>query len=225
MTVVYENDKDRLAAMTALRAKEGYRGWLGFLYSNLKAGVPETEEEGMAELVAMGQNAANDLNLRKQAYSVIGSRWRAKKKHDDAIRWWEEGRKLDSADPELNNNVAYSLAEDLKKPQEALPYAERAAAAMPNNPSIQDTLGTIYMMLGDLEKADQALSRALSLVQGPEDGVAVLLHLAQLRILQNRKDDAGTLIRRAEELMKSDPRLQQQYAPLLTEVKGKLTPN
>jgi Flp pilus assembly protein TadD len=93
---------------------------------------------------------------------------------------------------------------------------------MPNNPSIQDTLGTIYMLLGTLDKADDALALAMSLVQGPEESAAVVLHLAQLRILQNKKDEAENFLRRAEELLKTDQRLSDQYTPLLNELKGKL---
>lgn len=221
MGLIYDNPKDRLSALTGLRPKDGYKAWMAFFFANLKSSFPESTDEGVSELRALGESGS-DLFLRKQAYVVVGSIFRAQKKYDEAVRWWKDGLKLDPADPELNNNVAYCLAEDIKKPDEALPFAEKAATSMPNNPSIQDTLGTIYMLLGTLDKAEDALELALSLVQAPEESSAVLLHLAQLRILQNKNDDAKNLLRRAEELLKTDQRLSDQYTPLLNELKGKL---
>src|SRR5690606_17329371 len=90
------------------------------------------------------------------------------------------GLKLDAADAQLNNNVAYILCEDMGRPQDALPYAELAVKSVASDASIQDTIGVVYTKLGQREKADAALRRALSLSDGPEEAVPVLAHLAQL---------------------------------------------
>jgi tetratricopeptide (TPR) repeat protein len=225
MSVVFPDQKERLTALTRLKPKEGYKAWVAFLYSNLKASFPESQAEGMSELRELAENGTVDLKLRKQAYAVIGSRHRMEKNYDEAIRWWKVGLELDAADPELNNNVAYCTCEDLKKPAEALPYAERAAKALGNNPSILDTLGTVYMRMNTLDKGEETFGRGLSVAGSADEAVPLLLHLAELRLLQGKKGDAEALIRRGEELMNTDPELKKAFEGLLKELKGKLQSN
>ena len=102
-----------------------------------------------------------------------------------------------------------------------MPFAEMAAESMPDNPSIQDTLGTVYIRLGQTEKADRSLSRALSLAGSADEAVAPLLHMAELRLAKGAKEEAGTYLRRAEELIRNQPALAGIYAELLKDLKAK----
>ena len=224
MSVLYPTPKDRLQALTALRPAEGYRSWLAFFYSNLKSSEPASAAEGMAELKALAESNAA-IGLRKQSYALLGARTRAGGDTEGAINWWKEGLKLDSADAELNNNVAYCLAEDLNKPQEGLPFAEKAARARPENGSIQDTLGWIYFKLGEMEKAEQALIRSMSYAGAVEEQVPVLIHLAKLKQKQGKKEEAGAFGRRALDMIRTDDQLKSQYEAelnsLLAEIDGR----
>jgi Flp pilus assembly protein TadD len=221
MSVLYPSPKERLQALTALRPADGYRSWLAFFYSNLKSSEPESAAEGMAELKALAESNAA-LGLRKQSYALLGARTRAGGDSEGAINWWKEGLKLDSADAELNNNIAYCLAEDLNKTQEGLVFAEKAARARPENGSIQDTLGWIYFKLGEMEKAEQALVKSMSYASSVEEQVPVLIHLAKLKLKQGKKEEAGAFARRAQELIRTDNQLTSQYegelASLLAEI-------
>lgn len=225
ISVVYPDPAARLAALTALRPQGGYRAWFAFLYSTLKATVPASSDEGFAELRSIAESKA-EVVLRKQAYAVMGSRVRSDQKFEDAIMWWKEGLKLDAADPELNNNVAYCLAEDLGRPSEALPFAEQAAKVVTSNPSsIQDTLGTVYLKLDRLDDASQALGRALSLATQEEEIAAICVHLAQVRHRQDRNAEALRLLRQADEIFARNDMLRTAFEAAVMELKAQLGAN
>ena len=64
-------------------------------------------------------------------------------------------------DWELNNNLAFTLATHLGRAKDALEPAERAAAIRPTNVDSLDTLGAVYLLAGDLDKAEQVLRKAV----------------------------------------------------------------
>ena len=51
------------------------------------------------------------------------------------------------------NNLAWVYAKDNKRLDEALEYAKKAAAFNPNDPNVKDTLGWIYYLKGEYQKA------------------------------------------------------------------------
>jgi tetratricopeptide (TPR) repeat protein len=220
MSVVYPDPKMRVQALTALRPREGYRAWMAFFFSNLKSAVPETSAEGMAELRAIAESNAL-VTLRKEAYAVMGGRLRNEGKSEEAMRVWMEGLKLDPADAQLNNNVAYILCEDLGRPNDALEYGERAVRSVANDASIQDTIGVIYMKVGQRDKADAALRRALSLSRRVEESVPVLVHLAQLRLEDSKMDEGCAMLRRARDLLREEPEVSAQYLPKIEALEKK----
>ena len=59
------------------------------------------------------------------------------------------------------NNLAYGLAVRRNSPEEALPYAVRAAKAAPLNGAILDTVGWVYHLLGNNEVAAKLLAEAV----------------------------------------------------------------
>ena len=85
-------------------------------------------------------------------------------------------------DPELNNNLAYILAVELKQPAEALPFAQRAVEIAPENRGFLDTLGRVYIEAGEPQKAIAPLEQALTLATADRDRAPVLVHLARARL-------------------------------------------
>ena len=79
----------------------------------------------------------------------------------EAISSWEQSLSLDPNQPLTKNNIAYVLSDKLGEHERALPLAKAAAAASPLNPQILDTLGTVYLALGDAEAAVPVLAESV----------------------------------------------------------------
>ena len=59
------------------------------------------------------------------------------------------------------NNLAYALAVHRKMPTEGLPFARRAVAAAPTNPTVLDTLAWIQHLLGDHASAAKLMAEVV----------------------------------------------------------------
>ena len=75
------------------------------------------------------------------------------------------------------NNLAYLLADQADRPQEALPYAERARQQSPRDPLVLDTVGWVYFKNGRFDQAEAALREAHAL---DPDNLAAGYHLGLL---------------------------------------------
>lgn len=73
------------------------------------------------------------------------------------------------------NNLAYALAVRQNAPDEALPFAQRALAAMPQNANVLDTVAWIEHLLGREDAAAQHIAAAVS---GAPDAADFRLHSA-----------------------------------------------
>lgn len=124
---------------------------------------------------------------------------------------YKQALKLSPNDAEFNNNLAFTLAKHLNKADEAVPYAERAAAREPENPAILDTLGVLYTETGQTAKAEQTLDRALQVSVSPSDRAAALVHLARVKVKLNDRLRARSLADEAATLIATDTVLQQTY--------------
>ncbi len=87
-------------------------------------------------------------------------------------------------DAAVLNNFAYPLAPRLRKPQDALPLAERAAKLSPRDAYVADTLAWVHHLVGNNQKAALLVEQALKL--GPTEP-ELLLHAAAIHFaLGNR---------------------------------------
>jgi tetratricopeptide (TPR) repeat protein len=115
-------------------------------------------------------------------------------------RVWKETQDRRALNPlaAMLNNLAYLLAEDLNKPQLALPYAERAAEYASDSPAILDTLGWIQVKLGRYRDAIGTLSRA---IERKQDTPEFHQHIAEAYIGEGHETAAAEReLQRAYEL-------------------------
>lgn len=97
------------------------------------------------------------------------------------------------------NNLAFTLATRVSKPSDALPFAERAAALAPQDPSVLDTAGWVAHLAGDDRRADGYLARAR---QSPGAPVDVWIHSAAVHAALG---DRATAQRELDTALKGDP--------------------
>lgn len=88
----------------------------------------------------------------------------------DSLEMWSEcdstyehALEIDSLNPTVNNNFAYSLSERGIRLEEALDMAKIAIEAEPLNSSFLDTIGWVYFKLGDYDNAKDYLEKALEI--------------------------------------------------------------
>ena len=96
-----------------------------------------------------------------EVWLVAGNIAIAANEPTEAISSWEKSLSLDPNQPLTTNNIAYVLSDKLGEHERALPLAKAAAAASPLNPQILDTLGTVYLALGDADAAVSVLAESV----------------------------------------------------------------
>ncbi len=100
---------------------------------------------------------------------------------DDEIAIYKKVLKDDPKRGDFLNNMAWTLSESLKKPEEALPYVDQALAMYANHPSIFDTKGVILTRLKEYDKAIAILQAAAqdARLRLPAVYPVVLYHLSR----------------------------------------------
>jgi tetratricopeptide (TPR) repeat protein len=124
-----------------------------------------------------------------EAENNVGLAWRelnnidkAKAAFQAAIDW--QSRAPVDAQPFLNLG---SLLADQNQFDDAIPYLEKAVILAPNNPSVHEQLGKVYMGLQDLPKAQSQLERAIALAP---DTSSLHFKLAQIYRKEGMRDQA-----------------------------------
>ncbi len=102
-----------------------------------------------------------------------------------------------SQDPEnanALNALGYTLADRTGRYQEALKYIQRAAALVPDDPAILDSLGWVSYRLGRLDDAEKWLSKAFEKLADAE----IAAHYGEVLWVMNKKDKARDVWRKGK---------------------------
>lgn len=98
---------------------------------------------------------------------------------EEALRLAVTAFKLQPGDAGIMDTVGYALIKN-GRTQDAVKVMERAAALLPNDPSVSYHLGLAYHLAGDRARSEQALRRSLSLGESADSRAAQAL-LVQLK--------------------------------------------
>ncbi|MBU0638736.1 MAG: tetratricopeptide repeat protein [Planctomycetes bacterium] len=120
------------------------------------------------------------LVLRAEALTQAG-------KLEEAVAAYEQVLSENDTHLQALNNLAYLLADQLNRPQEALKYAEVARRVGGDTANILDTVGWVYLHNGMLAEAEAALSEALRLER---KSLAARYHLGHVYLKQGRNGEA-----------------------------------
>ena len=125
------------------------------------------------------------------AHLTLGLLYDSVDRFDDAVERYRRVIQLKPNHITALNNLAYDLAERLKRPVEALPLARRAYVLAPKTPNIVDTLGWTYHLLGDNDAAEPLLlGAAKAAPKSPE----ILLHAATVLAAKGNRSRAVQLL-------------------------------
>ncbi len=185
------------------------------------ARVPEKWPLAMTLLDGI-ESSTGDPAALLAAHRVRGQVYYFTAEYAKAVESYRAGLKISPDDPEFNNNLAYTLARHIGDVKAALPFAEKAAVKDAGNSGVLDTLGWLYLEAGNLNSADEKLTRALQLARKDEERIPALVHLAQLRLKQGKKDEARTHANDAKALVEKNPVFGDAYKPDLDAVMREL---
>jgi Tfp pilus assembly protein PilF len=157
--------------------------------------------------VAGARQALEDAIARDDRLSapqmVLASLYEAAGEYDKAIERYRRLLEILPNNPIVMNNLAYALAVRKDNINEALPLAEKAYELGKGSPNISDTLGWIYHLAGQNEKAAKLLEEAARAGSG---SAQMHLHLAIVSAETGNKLAAEVALQRALEI---DPKLEQ----------------
>lgn len=117
-------------------------------------------------------------------YDMLGQVFWAQQKYEEAEAAFRKQIEVTPLDKDAHGNLGLMLVER-RKYKEAAPQLERAIALNPDEePQYQISLGRVYINLGQMEKATEALDRAIKLAPGTQiwNDVAYTLALGNLQL-------------------------------------------
>lgn len=155
--------------------------------------------------------------LRNQIHYSLGN-------FQEVVYACRAGLELAPNDPELNNNLAYTLAKHLNDPEGATPYAAVAERVAPQNAAVLDTVGWVYLKVGRLQDADRVLERAINFARTPAERLPALLHRGLVKIELDDRDAAERLLRDARASWDNAPTsVRDLYESELRELEDRLS--
>ena len=150
------------------------------LFVSQNADTEESEEVKLLLKKSIVDGKALDMS-----HFALSSILIAEGKLEDARLHLEQSFSLNPNMPAVCNNLAWIMASrESPNLKDAEQLSERALAAMPNNPTFHDTLGTIWMKQGKYREAATQLEKAMQ-QNLPNTGV----HLKLAEIYQKLGDD------------------------------------
>lgn len=198
--------KDKLGAEECIAATRGQLKQrpddelLKFLLATYLITADPKSAEAQSIYKSLYENAKTD-EVRQFVLGPLSAVTYSRKELDDAKTLFEAQIRLEPDDPGALNNLAYLLAEDLNRPKEALPYAEKAADLLPSNPQILDTLGWILVLTGKCQLGVAKLSEAV--VTDPAL-LPAQYHLGKAYICEEKFVDAERHLREAKTLAEKE---------------------
>lgn len=214
---IYPKRSEQVAALSRIEGTHPFTGYLALKFNELRSREPDTKSIGVAALEGLAASEP-ESRIRAAACSLLGTLAYADSKWPVAREWFEKGIALDPENQELNNNLAYVLAAKLDRGVDALPFAEKAAKANPQNSGFLDTLGICQYAAKKYPEAAITLNSALQVAVNDVERIPVYIHIGWLRVKQGDKIEARRVASQARELMSKLPSARDTYLADLTEL-------
>jgi uncharacterized protein (TIGR03790 family) len=158
---------------------------------------PAGARQALEEVITRDNRLAAPQFLLANLYEAAGE-------YDKAIERYRRLLELSPDNIAVMNNLAYALAVRKGNIQEALPLAEKAYRLSKGHPNMADTLGWIYHLAGQNDKAIKLLEDA---ARAASKNAEMHLHFAIVSAEMGNSLAAEVALKRALEI---EPRLEQR---------------
>ncbi|HQN80593.1 MAG TPA: tetratricopeptide repeat protein, partial [Kiritimatiellia bacterium] len=151
-------------------------------------------DRGFYRRAAAAYEALHDQALRDRVNidSLVGSGnvLVRQGRPQQAIPLFDSALTLDPGNPRILNNLAYAMHQGHGNLAAALSHAEKATERAPGNPIYLETLGSLYLDLGDAPAAAHCFEQAWARTAGhaPEVQLPILDQLVRAWLAANRRD-------------------------------------
>jgi tetratricopeptide (TPR) repeat protein len=190
----------RLRAYSVSGIREGVHPDTVRLILRAEARLIKKDQAGAKK--ALEEAIARDNRLPAQQL-LLATMYESAHEYDKAIERYRRLQEISPNNALVLNNLAYALAVRKKNVQEALPLAEKAYALAKDSANVSDTLGWIYYLAGQNDKAVKILEEAAK--AGPNNA-DIQLHLAIVKFKAGDRLATEGALKRALEI---DPKLEQ----------------
>lgn len=187
----------------AVKMRPSFAEWFALSRAVVLLDDPPSRNAACAQLVSLGRDAA-DNNIKLNACKAASAAFAKDTKWEEAVSTTRLGLATAPDDYMLNNNLAYFLCENLKKPTEALSFAAKAFEKAPYEISVIDTMATVQWACGDRAKAIETLSTVLRLRRSDADKAPLLVKLARWKLEMGDKQGASALLSTLREMAGAD---------------------
>ncbi len=155
---------------------------LGYGYTRV-----DRNEDAIAPLQRAIEINPKDIN----ALSSLASTYDALKRYSEADKTFEAALKVDSLNPMVLNNYAYSLSERGEQLERAFAMSKASLARDSANGSYLDTFGWIYFKLGNYAQAEKYVKQA---IDAGEASAVVYEHLGDIYSKMSQLDKAKEVL-------------------------------
>jgi len=192
--------------------------WAALFTSRVLLQQPQTAAQGLAQLEALIPQTRNP-QVRYAALRRLSGHRYGTGDFEGALDIWRQVLELRPEDWMVENNIAYTLAIDLNRPEDALPYATSASKHSPNSAEAHDTLGAVYLALDRPAEAIAPLEAAVSAARTPDAGARYRVRLALARLESGDRTGAEDLVSQVQGWLDRGGQLDDQYGALLERVR------
>ncbi|MBI1370285.1 MAG: tetratricopeptide repeat protein [Planctomycetes bacterium] len=191
--------EDQMVGLLQKRADADPTGMTDLLIAQLQLQKGE-QSQAITRLEALTGRLDPKSDILSSAQQLLAAAYFQGQQYDKTWGIYQKVLERQPDNFQVLNNSAYILAEQLHRPADALPMAEKAVKLAPKQAlaqaSILDTLGWVQYRNGNLDQAEITLRRSIQL----NPLAPVHLHLAQLLLERGQKDDARQQINAARRL-------------------------
>ena len=168
----------------------------------------ESFEATLAKLEALGETIDDDELARFETLTLQESLYYGLGRYDEAMAACRAGLEIRPGNIILNNDLAYMLVKQKGDAEAALPYALAAVEnSLEQSSPLLDTLGFVYLQMGNHRDARVQLNRALQTADNPRDKFTASLHMGETLKALGDVRGAYRRLANAERLLKEiDPR-------------------
>jgi len=181
-----------------------------------------TREDGRELLGNLLARSSSD-DVRRESGLSLGTHYYTLGEYDRAADVWTRTLGQFPDDWEVLNNLAYVAVRHTGDYDLALTYATQATERNPDSANAWDTLGLARLASGDVEGAETAFEAGLErTVPTSAASIALRIHMARVRLEQDRRDEAAELFGAADALARALGAAAEPYQTELDELRQAL---